>query len=130
MHKFKVAKLVRDKIAKEMIANEKAGHRVLNDKEYIEELKKKILEEVKELLPVKKKDKIIKELADIQEIIDAMIKALKVSKKELRAKQKKENEKSGAFKTRLYVESIELGDDHPWLDYYLRNPKKYPKIKK
>jgi len=129
MHKFKVEKLVRDKIAEEMIASENAGHRVLNDKDYINELKKKILEEAKELLPVKDRDKIVKELADIQEVIDSLIKALKSSKQELKDKQKRENKKSGAFKKRLYIETVELADDHPWLDYYLKNPDKYPKIK-
>jgi len=130
MHKFKVEKLVRDKIAEEMIAGENAGYKVLNDKEYVDELKKKILEEAKELLPVKDRDKIVKELADVQETVDALIQALKSSKREIESKQKKENKKSGAFRKRLYIETVELGDDHEWLDYYLKNPDKYPKIKK
>lgn len=129
MYKFKVAKLVRDKIAEEMIASENAGYRKLDDKEYVEELKKKILEEAKELLPVKKKDKIIKELGDIQEVIDTLIQALKSSRQELKDKQKRENKKSGGFKKKIYIETVELGDDHEWLDYYLKNPDKYPKIK-
>jgi len=130
MQKFKVAKLVRDKIAQRMIADENAHYRVLNDTEYIEELKKKILEEAKELLPVEDESKIVKELADIQEIIDALILTLKSSKRDLKLRQKGENKKSGAFKKRLYIETIELKDDHPWLDYYLKNPNKYPKVKK
>jgi predicted house-cleaning noncanonical NTP pyrophosphatase (MazG superfamily) len=132
MHKFKVEKLVRDKIAEKMITSENAGYKVLNDKEYIEELKNKILEETRELLPAKKRSKILKELADIQEIVDALIQALKSSKKELKTKQKKKKKKKkwGGFKKRLYIESIELEDNHPWLDYYLKNPDKYPKIKK
>ncbi len=130
MHKFKVAKLVRDKIAQRMIADENARYRVLNDTEYIDELKKKILEEAKELLPVEDESKIVKELADIQEIIDALILTLKSSKQDLKSRQKGENKKSGAFKKRLYIETIELADDHKWLDYYLANPDKYPKLKK
>ena len=130
MQKFKVAKLVRDKIAQRMIADENASYKVLNDEEYITELKKKVLEEAKELLPKKNKSDILKELADIQEIIDLIIKALKSSKRELKLRQKGENKKSGAFKKRLFIETIELKYDHPWLDYYLKNPEKYPKIKK
>jgi len=132
MQKFKVAKLVRDKIAQRMIADENASYKVLNDEEYITELKKKVLEEAKELVLRRNKSNILKELADIQEIIDLIIKALKSSKKELKIKQKrkKKGKNWGGFKKRLYVKSIELGDDHPWLDYYLKNPEKYPKIKK
>ncbi|OGV88615.1 hypothetical protein A2Z41_02050 [Microgenomates group bacterium RBG_19FT_COMBO_39_10] len=129
MHQFKVAKLVRDKIAQNMIANENASYQVLNDKNFIHQLKKKILEEAKELVPVKDKEKMIKEIADLQEIINALIKALKSSKKEVKAKQREENKKSGSFKKRLYIEKIELDNKHPWLDYYLSHPKKYPKIK-
>ncbi len=130
MHKFKVEKLVRDKIAEEMIASENADYKVLNDKEYVEELKNKILEETKELLPIKDRDKIVKELADIQEVIDTLIETLKSSKQKIKEKQKKENKKSGAFKKKLYIKTVELGNDHPWLDYYLKNPDKYPKVKK
>ncbi len=130
MHKFKIAKLVRDKIAERMIANENAAYRKLNDKEFINKLKKKILEEANELLPVEDKGKIVKELADIQEIIDTLVKALKSSKQKLKSMQKKENKKSGSFKKRFYIKTTELADDHPWIDYYLANPDKYPKIKK
>jgi len=130
MHQFKVAKLVRDKIAQRMIADEKARYRVLKETGFIKELKKKILEEAKELGTIKEKKRIIKELADIQEIIDTLSQALKSSKKEIKDKQREENKKSGSFKKRLYIETIELEDDHQWLDYYLTNPKKYPEIKK
>ncbi|HUV42666.1 MAG TPA: nucleoside triphosphate pyrophosphohydrolase [Patescibacteria group bacterium] len=129
MYQFKVAKLVRDKIAQRMIANENASYRVLNDKDFISQLKKKILEEAKELIPVKDKEKIIKEIADLQEIIDTLIKTLKSSKKEIKTKQREENKKSSSFRKRLYIEKIELENNHQWLDYYLSHPKKYPKIK-
>jgi len=130
MHKFKIAKLVRDKIAKKMITSENAGYRVLNNKEYIEELKKKVFEESKELIPETDKKKIVKELADIQDIIDALIRALKSSKQKLKEKQREENKKSGAFKKRLYIKTIEPEDNHEWLDYYLANPDKYSRIRK
>lgn len=115
-----------------MIADENASYKVLNDKEYLEELKKKVVEEAQELIPRKTRSDILKELAYIQKIIDLIIKALKASKKELKRKQKKKKKGKdwGGFKKRLYIKSIELEDDHPWLDYYLKNPKKYPKIKK
>lgn len=130
MHQFKVAKLVRDKIAQRMIADEKAKYRVLKQTGFIKELKKKIFEEAKELGSIKEKKKIIKELVDLQEIIDTLSQTLKSSKKEIKDKQREENKKSGSFKKRLYIENIELSDDHQWLDYYLANSKKYPEVKK
>jgi len=67
-------KLIRDRIL-EIIkaAGEKPYWRVLGRKEYTKEIKKKILEEAKELIEVKKKEEIINEIVDIQELIDVLV---------------------------------------------------------
>lgn len=72
-------KLIRDKIPEITKADGWISKtRVLNKKEYIIELRKKILEEAKELSEGSGHDNLIEELSDIQEIIDAILKTKNV----------------------------------------------------
>jgi predicted house-cleaning noncanonical NTP pyrophosphatase (MazG superfamily) len=81
MKKFKVEKLVRDNILDSILKNKlnKVSYKVLNKKKFLEALKKKFFEELEEL-DFKDTDRSIKELADLQLIIDTCLKVLKVNK--------------------------------------------------
>lgn len=130
MRKFKFDKLVRDRIVEHI---EKSGNKpvwkTLSDEEYVLELKKKIMEEASELLIDEPEgDELLKELADIQEIIDNLLAALGTSKKRLREFQKKKNEKNGSFRKRLFIDRVEAKDNAVEIDYYLKHPEKYPEI--
>ena len=73
MRKFKINRLVRDRIIPNIIAEgNKANFRILSNDEYISELKKKIHEEAEELVNTND-DEIPSELADVQEAIDNLI---------------------------------------------------------
>ncbi len=100
----KYNKLIRDRIL-EIIeeVGEKPYSRILNKKEYIEEIKKKILEESKELIQAKTKKEIINEIIDIQELIDVLMAELGLTKSEIRKQQKIKNKKRGGFKKRLFL---------------------------
>lgn len=129
MRKFKFSKLVRDEIVDGITQAGNIPHwRTLSNTEYIEELKKKILEEAKEV-PLANGEDLVMELADIQEIIVNLILTLNVSKNSFKEIQKKKNEKSGSFKNRHYIEDVETKEDSEWVDYYLASPDKYPEIK-
>ena len=129
MRKFAFKKLVRDKIIDDMLKNgQNPKYRVLNDDEFLTELKKKLLEEAEEL-PKASDGEIEGELADIQEIIDNLIKTLKIKRPRLKAAQKQKVVKRGSFKKKIYVDYVEVIDDVKWLNYYLANPHKYPEIK-
>ena len=85
-----MAKLVRDKIP-EIIKSkgEKIKIRIADDKEYWEELKKKLKEEVDEFISSEEPE----ELADIYEVLHAIYDFKKIDKKflaELREKKAKE----------------------------------------
>jgi predicted house-cleaning noncanonical NTP pyrophosphatase (MazG superfamily) len=97
-------KLIRDRIL-EIIeeTGEKPYSRILNKKEYIKEIKKKILEEAKELIQAKTKKEIINEITDIQELIDVLTVELGLTKSQLRKLQKEKNKKRGGFKKRLFL---------------------------
>ena len=77
--------------------------RVLNKKEYILELRKKILEEAKELNEGSGHKNLIEELVDIQEIIDAVLKAKNVKFSEFRKTQTLKRKKRGGFDRRLFL---------------------------
>lgn len=96
-------KLVRDKIP-EVIAgnNQKGVFRELSDSEYVEELEKKLLEEVQEYLT----DKNIEELADIAEVLHALAKLHGADPAELEKVRQQKSDKRGGFEKRLFLEIV------------------------
>lgn len=98
-------KLVRDKIP-EIIEkdNHKPITRILNNEEYMNELNKKLKEETNEYLV----DNNVEELADIVEVIYAILDSKDVSIEEFETIRKSKVEKRGAFKDKIFLEkSIE-----------------------
>lgn len=101
-------KLVRDNIP-EIISlnNEKAIIRILTDEEYLKELNKKLKEEMHEYF----EENNIEELADILEVIYAILDAKKVEREEFENIRKTKTEKRGAFKKKIFLEKvIEYGE--------------------
>jgi predicted house-cleaning noncanonical NTP pyrophosphatase (MazG superfamily) len=131
MRKFKFGKLVRDKIVDSIISvGNKPTWKVLSTPEYIKELKKKIVEEANEVPRTDDTDEVIRELADVQEIIDNLLSALNVNKKQFSEIKKAKSIKNGSFKKRHYISDVETSDEvTKWVQYYLDNPDKYPEIK-
>jgi len=97
-------KLIRDKIP-EIIkaAGEKPYLRRLEKKEYIKEIKKKVLEEAKELIEAKNKKGILDEIVDIQELIDVLVSKVGLTKLQVKKQQREKNKKRGGFKKRLFL---------------------------
>lgn len=131
MRRFKFSKLVRDNIVDQIISTgSKPNWKVLSDSEYIQELKKKIVEESQEIPRANDQDEVVKELADIQEIIDNLLNALNISKEKFSEIQKAKNNKNGSFKKRHFIEDVETTDEvTKWVQYYVDNPDKYPELK-
>lgn len=96
-------KLVRDKIP-EIIKkeNRRPITRLLKNEEYINELNKKLQEEVKEYL----EDNNVEELADIVEVIYGILDSKNVTIEEFEAIRKSKVEKRGAFKERIFLEKV------------------------
>lgn len=97
-------KLVRDKIPEIMVSNgAKPVTKILDDNSYISELNKKLLEEVKEYL----EDGNIEELADIEEVLLAILTFKNVSFEEFENIRKEKVLKRGAFTKRIFLEKEE-----------------------
>lgn len=93
-------KLVRDKIPEIMISNgAKPVVRELNNEEYLLELNKKLQEEVTEYLESEN----IEELADIQEVILAILNLKKVSELEFKNIIEDKVLKRGAFCKKIFL---------------------------
>ena len=97
-------KLIRDRIPEITKADGWLSEtRVLNKKAFIEELKKKILEEAKELSEGKDVKNLVEELADIQEIIDAILVEKNIKFTDFRKIQSSKRQKRGGFKKKLFL---------------------------
>ena len=94
-------KLVRDNIP-EIMMNKgcKPVTRILSDEEYIQELNKKLLEEVNEYLS----DNNIEELADVKEVFNSILKFKGISEEELESVRSAKANKRGSFNDKVFLE--------------------------
>ncbi len=97
-------KLVRDNIP-EIIKNngQTAYLSILDEEQYYNELKKKLLEETNEFLESSE----VEELADIVEVVDALAKAQGSSLENVIEIKNKKSSKNGKFEKRLFLEKVE-----------------------
>jgi len=103
----------------------KVDYQILNKNDFLINLKNKFFEEIDEL-DLNNGKEAVKELADLQLIIDSCLKTLKIDKKDFRKVQKDKNKKFGKFDKKIYVKTVELDEKDEWFDYYV---KKYKEIK-
>lgn len=97
-------KLVRDRIPEIIAADgKKANTRLLKDKQYLEELIKKLQEESKELA----ENPSVEELEDIKELVIAIRVALGIHAGELEEARRKKAHTNGRFKKKIFLESVD-----------------------
>lgn len=98
-------KLVRDNIPEIIRTNEGryAKTRKLNDEEFLMELNRKLQEELREYLASGD----IEELADLEEVLRAVLDAKQVSYSEFEKIRINKAEKRGTFKQRIFLEGVE-----------------------
>jgi len=100
----KYNKLIRDRIP-EIIkkAGWKPTVRKLKKAEFLKALKKKVLEEARELIRAKDKKGVINEIVDIQELIDTLTSEIGLSKPQIKKFQAVKRKKRVGFKKRLFL---------------------------
>ena len=99
-------KLVRDRIPEIITANgEVPVTRVLDDKEYKEELEKKLYEEYQEVLGATGKDR-VEELADMLEIMKYLARLENSTIEEVTTIAQEKSAKRGAFDQKIFLEKV------------------------
>ena len=97
-------KLVRDKIPEIIMRNgDSPITRILNNDNYIKELNIKLKEECEEYLSSGE----VEELADLEEVLRAILKTKSVTYEEFEKIRLEKVEKRGAFEKRIYLEGVE-----------------------
>jgi predicted house-cleaning noncanonical NTP pyrophosphatase (MazG superfamily) len=99
-------KLVRDKIP-EYIASQggQSQTRVLSDPEFKIELYKKLREEVEELITQQNgtSEELTNEIADIYEVLEAIVKLEDLDEDKISAKQNQKREERGGFEKKIFL---------------------------
>lgn len=100
-------KLVRDRIP-EIIRKEgkEAEVSVLNDEQYLIELRVKLIEEATEVSLSKDRDEMLSELADVREVMDALMQVFEISPMEVSTIQALKAIKRGKFEKKYYLKEV------------------------
>lgn len=98
-------KLVRDMIPENMDSEpgRKSKYRILDDKEYLIELNKKVIEEANEFI----EDNSIEELGDLMEVINAIMKLKDYKMEDVYKVMRAKEENKGAFNNRIFLEYVD-----------------------
>lgn len=129
MRTFKQEKLWRDKAPKLMEAHGSIVHtKQLDDTEFDQELRRKLCEEADEVRFASSREALIAELADVYEVISALIEHHKLSQDEILKLQKKKRQDRGGFMQRCFVTHAEHPVGTFGERYCLADLEKYPEI--
>lgn len=125
MLRFDFNKIIRHKLPARM---EKEGvfvHKeALNETEYLEKLKLKLLEEAEEVLSATELGEIHRELADILEVIHAIAEATDQTIAGIESERLKKREANGYFSSDNYVHYIEVPKENQAIIDYLQDRKR------
>lgn len=104
-------KLIRDNIPSIIEKDNKTCIvNILNDEQFLVELKRKLIEESTELSKANSRDELINELADIQEIIDKLKQEYGLVQEEINRVQSVKANKNGKFDKKLFLVAVEEND--------------------
>lgn len=99
-------KLVRDNIPDIIKENgEEPVYRVLSDKEFLVELKKKLLEESNEVIN-SSGDEMLSELGDLLEVMISLAKVHNISLDDIIISSSEKRDKRGSFTKKIYLEDV------------------------
>ncbi len=129
MIRFYLQKLVRDKVVKKCLDDEEVLHteyRELNKQEFRRELLRKVHEEADEIpLDDNQRGESLKELADLQEVVDALRQDFGFSIEQVQEEMARKKQDKGGFDKRHYIKYHDLADDSKWVEIFRAQPEKY-----
>ena len=103
--KYIYNKLVRDKIPQRInkVEGKKANYKILNEKQYMDELNKKVIEEAHEFI----EENSVEELGDLMEVISTIMKIKNITTKDVRKAMEEKRDKKGGFNNKIYLNDVE-----------------------
>lgn len=126
--RFRVEKLIRDRLPDMMRAQGLAVEdRRLDDDAFRAALLEKLVEESIEARGATSPDALLEELADVAEVLHALLDLGGRTFKDLEAVRLAKREARGGFDDRVYNAAVSAPDGAPGLDYYIGRPD-YPEI--
>lgn len=102
-------KLVRDRIL-EIIEKDGVNYqsRILREEEFRHELLKKVVEEAQEVLDSNgNQDELVKELADLWEVIESIVKTFKLDHEQIQEVKQHRHDLRGGFDKRIFLKSTD-----------------------
>lgn len=128
--RFIFDKLIRDKLPGIMRDSGVQVHEeAMDDNQYIDALKEKLLEEAEEIRQSSNPEELIEELADALEVIQTLIRASGHKMEQVEKARLEKRELKGGFDRKIYTNFIDLDENSDTLDYYLSRPDQYPEDK-
>lgn len=133
MPKFYFKKLVRDRVVNDCLVDPKVLdtiYTVLEGDEYRKELIKKVSEEAAEIPLEEGSDKgeALSEIADLQNVVDALREDFGFTEDEVRAEGKRKTAKKGGFSNKHFIDHVVLADDSEWIEVFRQQPDKYREV--
>lgn len=129
MIRFYLQKLVRDKVVKKCLDDEEVLHteyHTLDKQEFRRELLRKVHEEADEIpLDDNQRGESLKELADLQEVVDALRQDFGFSIEQVQEEMSRKKQDKGGFDKRHYIKYHDLADDSKWVKIFRAQPGKY-----
>ncbi len=102
-------KLVRDRIL-EIIEQDGVAYesRILDEEEFKKQLLKKVVEEAQEVLDSNgNKDELVKELADLWEVIESIVKTFELDHEQIQEVKQHRHDLRGGFDNKIFLESTD-----------------------
>ena len=100
-------KLIRDNIPKIIQdAGKKCSTRILDQEEYLVELRKKLIEESSELVASKTIQEVIEEMADIYELLETILIEEKIDLLEIKKRRIQKNMEKGSFEEKVFLKNV------------------------
>lgn len=122
MKKYYFNKLIRSKLPARMLEEGvRVKGRHLSSEEFLLELKNKLVEEAKEVQETNSKEDLIKELADVIEVIETIKSANDISWEAIEKERIVKSNTNGNFVPANFVDYIEVPEDSHKIIEYLEN---------
>ena len=128
MRRFQFNKLVRDKVPALFETKNIVSHfHMMDEAEQKEALKVKCVEEAREMAEATTQEKMLSEMVDILEVLDALAAVYGISKEEMNQKREEKRLTKGSY-GKVFMDFVDIPEESPEITHYLENPERYPEI--